>query len=774
MSVAGMLKEYKQTRKTTDKTVNYRLIRNHICCIVLGFFFSFSGFGEKFSPFGVSFVGGVSRQYTLSAGIGALCGYFVCLDSVSALRYMASLLALIVVIFTVSQFKKQGETSFVITFFAFICVFVTGLAVVLSEEADIFSFLVVFSEAIVGGAICAIFRQASVTLRMKEGVYAVTSKEITSLIICVTLLLLSIRQVNIFGVYFSHIITIFLILLCGYYGKEAGGAIVGVCGGITMSLGDGNVMLLAFYALGGLLTGAFSGFGKVASVISFFLSGVVVSAVSYSPEGFVPSLIEIAIAGLLFLFISIRFGYSLEKIFKPAVESPIIDSVRSNITSKLQRAAEFSEEICTSLINVNTALAKNDKVTPDAIPKRAKDMLCGSCGLYDNCWGEAAEETGRIFEHLLQMKKQGVYLEYKTVPPAFASFCIRTEGVSEYFNKMYTEMKMKEKTEGRIQEIYTLAAEQFVNMAGLLNSICDEVNDSIRYDMDMATQAKAMAKGCGFDVSESCCTFDSMEKMRIEIRIAKPCDKTKISKLNKHIETISARQMEGPESQEDENSVRLVYKEKPEYNVVCAGVQFNSNGERFSGDVYTSFRDDKGYFYALICDGMGTGTRAAVSSSLAVALFEKLIKAGFSVNAAINTINVSLISKSGDECSVTFDLFVLDLYTGRGEFYKCGAANSMVKRKGRVTEISLSALPLGIVKETEAAFGSGMLNTGDVVVLCSDGVREEDYYLVRKAIKKFNNGNVRNFTQELCEEIRRYQPNKNDDMTMLTIAITNE
>jgi stage II sporulation protein E len=774
MSVAGMLKDYGKTVKGSATKVNVRKVAEHICCVVLGFLFSMSGFGERFSPFGISFVGGISHRYVISAGIGALCGYFFSLDSVSALRYTASTLALIVVIISLNQFKKLNERFFVTVFSTFICIFVTGLAVFLSGEADIFSFLVVFSEALVGGALCIIFKRASDVLRVKNGVYTVTSKEVTALIICVTLLLLSIRQVNIFGVYFSHIITILLILICGYYGKEAGGAIVGVCGGITMSLGDGNVMLLAFYSLGGLLTGAFSSFGKISSILAFLMSGVVVSAVSYSPEGFVPSIIEIGVAGALFLFLSIRYGYSMEKVFKPSVESPVIDSVRSNIIGKLQKAAEFSEEISTSLISVNTALAKNDRSNPEIIPKRAKDMVCGSCGLYDNCWRDSGKETAYIFDTLLELKKKGIYLEYKTVPQAFASTCIRTENISEFYNKTYTEIKMKEKTERRIQEIYTLAAEQFVNVSDLLNSICDDVNDDIRYDVDIATRVKASATECGFQVTDSCCTFNTMEKMRIELKVKKPCDKTELFKLSKQVSLITQREMESPETQENEEILRIIYKEKPEYNVVCAGERFNSAGERYSGDSFTSFTDDKGYFYALICDGMGTGTKAAVSSGLAVALFEKLIKAGFSVNSAINTVNISLISKSGEECSVTFDLFVFDMYTGRSEFYKCGAANSMVKRKGRITDVSLASLPLGIIKDTEPASGSGMLGVGDVVVLCSDGVREEDYYQVRKELKSFNKGNVRDFTRNLCEEIRKNQPSRNDDMTMITIAITNE
>ena len=59
MSVAGMLKDYGKTVKGSATKVNVRKVAEHICCVVLGFLFSMSGFGERFSPFGISFVGGV-------------------------------------------------------------------------------------------------------------------------------------------------------------------------------------------------------------------------------------------------------------------------------------------------------------------------------------------------------------------------------------------------------------------------------------------------------------------------------------------------------------------------------------------------------------------------------------------------------------------------------------------------------------------------------------------------------------------------------------------
>ena len=56
--------------------------------------------------------------------------------------------------------------------------------------------------------------------------------------------------------------------------------------------------------------------------------------------------------------------------------------------------------------------------------------------------------------------------------------------------------------------------------------------------------------------------------------------------------------------------------------------------------------------------------------------------------------------------------------------------------------------------------------------MSSDGVREEDKPVLQKALKSFSGGNVRKFTTEICEKIRGIQPGKQDDLTMLTLVIS--
>lgn len=772
MNVKNAVRVYSgRWQKEKNETLRKTVVR-HTVSFALGALFSFSGFSKEFSPFGAAFCGSVSKDLTLTASLGAIVGWFIALDSVSALRYTSAVFSLCVIMTALKPYKAVRNNSITPSVVVFVCLFVTGLAIVFADDVSLMSVMLCFAESTVGSVTSFLLMKSFSVLNTKGGLTSLTSKEATAIFISVMILLLSLRSINIFGVYPVHIIISLLILICGYYTKEAGGAIVGVCGGITMGLSGADMFLLSFYAFGGLLSGVFSGFGRIASVIAFVFAGLAVGALSYDNFESYNVIIETLIAALIFIVISYKFDEKIRSVLRPSVTSPIIDTVKSEMFYKIRNASAVSTEICSSLTSVNDALSKSEKSDITYIPKKTKERVCGSCGLHDSCWGDSFENTQDAFNTLLSLKKEGVYLEYKTVPQQFSAKCIRTENVASSFNRLYGEYKIRRKNEMRFKEMNSLVAEQFVNVSSLLDSLCEDLDKEICFDMDTAARVRAAAANCSFQVVDCCCVINELEKMTVELKVKSQKGKITLSPLSEQIKLITSRSFELPFIDRQGENTRFVYKEKSEYKVLSSGVQFCANGEKYSGDTFSTFEDGKGLFYAVICDGMGTGTKAALTSGLAVTLLEKLIKGGFGIKAAINTVNTALISKNGEECSVTLDLIVVDLFTGHTEFYKCGAADSVVKKNNKLINISFSSLPLGIISNTEVSCGTGTLGVGDSVIMFSDGVREEDLPFLKKSLKSFTGGNIRSFTSELCENIRRYQTEKNDDLTVITLVLT--
>ena len=128
--------------------------------------------------------------------------------------------------------------------------------------------------------------------------------------------------------------------------------------------------------------------------------------------------------------------------------------------------------------------------------------------------------------------------------------------------------------------------------------------------------------------------------------------------------------------------------------------------------------------------GMGSGGRAAVDGAMAAGILAKLAKAGISFDCALRIVNSALLVKSGDESLATLDVARVDLFSGKAEFCKAGAAVSYVVRKGKIHRVDLPSLPAGILTEISFAKETYQLQEGDRLLMISDGVlTEEDAWL---------------------------------------------
>lgn len=155
-----------------------------------------------------------------------------------------------------------------------------------------------------------------------------------------------------------------------------------------------------------------------------------------------------------------------------------------------------------------------------------------------------------------------------------------------------------------------------------------------------------------------------------------------------------------------------------------AGKQSAKRGENVSGDSVSVVRNDDGYFYSFICDGMGSGEVAAVTSMICRVFLEKMLECGNSKSATLRMLN-TFIRNKGVECYATVDLLEIDLMQGTASFIKSGATPSYVKRGQNIFKIESSTLPVGIMREISAEMTEFELCDGDVIILCSDGVAQD-------------------------------------------------
>lgn len=144
------------------------------------------------------------------------------------------------------------------------------------------------------------------------------------------------------------------------------------------------------------------------------------------------------------------------------------------------------------------------------------------------------------------------------------------------------------------------------------------------------------------------------------------------------------------------------------------------------GDRCSSFRVGERQFL-LLCDGMGTGTEAAVSSRRAMTLLTGLLRAGMEPDSALETLGALAILRE-DGGSSTVDLAWVSLRTGEGVLYKWGGGPSYLKTAENTVKLGTATLPpgLGVGGTHQAQQIRLSLGRGEVLVLTSDGVDGED------------------------------------------------
>jgi stage II sporulation protein E len=140
-----------------------------------------------------------------------------------------------------------------------------------------------------------------------------------------------------------------------------------------------------------------------------------------------------------------------------------------------------------------------------------------------------------------------------------------------------------------------------------------------------------------------------------------------------------------------------------------------------SGDTITFFENDRDYFYALLSDGMGHGSRAALTSGVCSVFLERMLGAGNSKTTSLRLLN-NLIRMGGEESGATVDLLELDLLSGQASFIKSGAAPSYVKRGDNLFRIRSKTVPIGLTEVLDAEKIRFDVEPGDVIVMLSDGI----------------------------------------------------
>jgi phosphoserine phosphatase RsbU/P len=162
-------------------------------------------------------------------------------------------------------------------------------------------------------------------------------------------------------------------------------------------------------------------------------------------------------------------------------------------------------------------------------------------------------------------------------------------------------------------------------------------------------------------------------------------------------------------------------REVPGLDVATAYVPARELG----GDFYDLLPYGVGRLAIVNGDVSGKGTAAALFGSLAIGILRELVhESSLSAADMLRELNVRLLAARLDARFIAMQFAIYDAALRELNVANAGGTMPLLVRDGKVSEIEVTGMPLGLLPEAEFDETTLTLLPGDILVFASDGIHE--------------------------------------------------
>ena len=726
------------------------------------------------APFGVGAAAAVSGPGSVVVYLATGMGYLLPEGAAFPLRYLAAVAAVAGIRWSLNGLKKVTGSALFAPAAAFLATGFTGMAMALMGKPDFLEILTVISESLLAGGF-AYFVQVAFRITHQMPDATLTAPEQASMVAVAAVALMALSTVQFSGISPGRIVSILVILVFARCGREQGGSIAGIVLGTAMALAAPEQMFLApAYALGGLLAGLFSRFGKLASAASFVVVNMVVNLSANPGLEVVVGFYEVAAASILYVVLPPVLDKRLGGLIGHVREVPAADGLRHSVVMRMEFAARAMQEVAGTVDGVSKKLAGLSAPDLGGIYRNVSDEACRICGMRMFCWEQNYADTMNSFNDMSPLLREKGRVSTSEVKGHLARNCSRLDEVTRLVNAGYREHLVREGAWRRLSEIRAVVTDQFSGMADMLEELAADFALEERLDADAAARVSDVCEAHGLSVRDVVCAVGREGRMTVDILASDKGSRVHEKKWRGDIGEACGRTFDHPVVARMGDVIRITLTEQPLYRVSVGSAQLCCAGEKLCGDAFESFQDSGGRLVTVLSDGMGSGGRAAVDGAMAAGLTTHLLQAGFGPDSVLRMVNTALMVKSGDESLATLDVASIDLFTGRLESFKAGASVSLLRSKGIVSRMERSSLPVGILRDIAFERSQDTLVDGDILLLASDGVVSAGVGWVEEALRDFDleQGGVQELAESIAYTARQKQKGqREDDITVIALQV---
>lgn len=656
-----------------------------------------------------------------------------------ALSYLLTVLVMVATLFILKPKYNEEERNETIKIAKniFIATLLVQIAKFAMTAFTIYDILVSITFSIIVVVFYKIFVNSINVLEEIGEKRAFSIEEVIGTSLLISIAVTCFGDLAVFGFSIRNVLSIFIVLLLGWKNGILVGTTAGVTIGVTLGIITGTEpIMIAAYAISGMIAGILNRFGKIGVIVGFCLGNIVLAYVS---NGYAVELIhfkEILIASIALLAVPKTIQLDIEEFMGNSRMLPLGKErtlTRSRETvDKLNNVSETIQQIANSM--------QEEKIDEYEENKQVfiSELLDSLEPYKDNLLYEDISKTdGKIVDEIFKLLLDKQEITRDNLLEIFADNNSYIIGFDDKEISSYLEENILQMIRA-INTAYKIAKTNFVYRK--------KIQENKR---NMETQLNGVSKaisGIAKEIEKEEINIKQYEKQEIEIAKILKQKEIEIEEItirkedrfiieiyteelikSKIIEEILTKVLKEPIVLNQEASIgnKLSFISEDKY-IMAIGTSENYKSQNLvSGDSMLNIKLKDGKYLVALSDGMGTGKKAKESSEQALKMLENLLLSGFDKNTSISLITSSLMNKN-EEIFATLDIAIIDLYKGNVEFIKSGACPTYIKNKKKVQIIKSNSLPAGMINQDNLQVFDRDIESGEILLMCSDGILDSN------------------------------------------------
>ena len=776
--------------------------KNNLILYLVSFMLSFVGLGGEFSIFSISMLGACFASSVPVLGIIAfsLLGNFIKFGVDGLLGYFITSLVLTISLFIFKPRYNQEERNERIKLGKniFISIILIQIFKFMISGFTIYDTLATITIAMIALVFYKIFVNSIVVIQEFYKKRAFTVEEIIGASLLLAISVSGFGDLNIYGFGIRNILSILIVMILGWKNGILIGTTSGVTIGVTLGVISGSEpIMIAAYAISGMIAGFLNRFGKIGVVVGFALGNVVLAYVS---NGYTVELIhfkEILIASIGLLAVPKTLHIDIEEFIGDKKLLPIFPSRALNkskeMAESLNNVSEAIKEMATTY--KNTEHATFDENTENIENKQIfiAELLNNLEPYKDNMlYDDMSDTDGKIVDNIFKFLLNKQEISKEDLLEIFAKCNSYIVGFDDRQISTYLDDNINQMVR-IINMSYKLSKSNFIwkkreeqnkkNMGKQLNEVSKAIksmalgleNDLEQEEIYNNEKTQIINELRQNDIETQDIVIKKQGRFVIELYLNEILETFKIQKIEKILTNILKEDI--VLNSEASIGKKLNFLSDDKYVMALGKAEVTKYKSEQSGDSNLNIRLKDGKYLVAISDGMGSGKDAKKSSMQALKLLENLLLSGFDKNISLDLINSSLINQN-KEIFATLDIAIVDLYLGTIEFIKSGACPTYIKNKKRVQIIKANSLPTGIIEDSKIQTFDKDIESGDIMLMCTDGILDSNIEYKNKElwVKYMLEDIETNNTQKIADIILNEAIDNNfgtakDDMSIVVCKI---